>query len=199
MFACVLCALSMSPLHAQETVTLSIRGVIDRPALLFQTDGPSGVVLVHQAGYHADSWTSFAEQLKAAGITSIALHSTSSEDVETGIEFLQQLGKQRISLIGASIGGGAVQRVVSSGDLDVVHLVVLLGTADGNMADVADIDKLFVVSEGDFASARTHSSFEKASDPKELLVYPGVAHGQEMFLEEYGPELVEIILAAIQD
>jgi pimeloyl-ACP methyl ester carboxylesterase len=182
---------------AQEEVTLSIRGVIERRAHLYQTPGPIGVVLAHQSGYDAESWTALANRLKEAGATSIALESVSSEDVSAGIDFLRQLGKQRIVLIGASIGGAAAQRAAFDKGEAQAELVILLGTAEGDMSDVANVDKVFIVSEQDFFRARTQSSFRKAADPKELVILPGSAHGQDMFDEPFGEQLTTLILSRI--
>ncbi len=195
---CLLGAVSAMAAQAQDSVTLSIRDVITRQALYYDAGGTRGVVLVHQSGYDAASWSDVALRFRTAGISSIALESTSHEDVQSGIDFLRAQGVREITLMGASIGGGSVQRAVSEGDAGEVAHVVLLGTAAGSMQDVPDVTKLFVVSEGDFFRAQTHASFSKAAAPKELLVYPGAAHGQDMFTTTYGDELMAIILAVVQ-
>ncbi|MCV0423935.1 MAG: hypothetical protein K5905_00540 [Roseibium sp.] len=182
---------------AQENITLSIRGVIERQAHLYEASGGTGAVLAHQSGYDAASWRDFANRLQKAGVTALALESVSGEDVGSGIDFLRQLGKRRIVLIGASIGGAAVQSAAWDKGEAQADLVILLGTAEGNMADAVDVDKLFVVSEGDFFRARTHSSFQKASEPKELMVYPGSAHGQDLFNDVFGEKLAKLLLSKI--
>lgn len=192
-----LIALFAAPLQAQGVVTLTIRDVIERQALHFPTSGDTGVVLVHQSGLDAASWTEFGRFLQQDGLASIALESTSREDVEAGIGFLIRRGKQRVVLIGASIGGGAVQSAASRDETGAVVLAILLGTATGNMSDNHETEKLFVVSEGDFFSAQTYASFDNAAEPKDLLVYPGAAHGQEMLEQDYGAELARLLLDRI--
>ncbi len=194
---CAITALMVAPLFGQDVVTLSIRDVIERQALLFPADGDTGVLLAHQSGKDAQSWAGFAQRLQDEGYASIALESISTEDVMSGVEHLRQAGKTRIALIGGSIGGGGIQSAVSKGVPSEVVLVVLLGTASGNMAEANSIEKLFVITENDFFSAQTYSSYDKAADPKDLVVYPGKAHGQEMFDEPYGPQLVDLILRAL--
>lgn len=194
---CILLSTFAFPSNAQDTISLTIRGVIERQALYFQSRGETGAVLVHQSGFDAESWDEFATLLQKEGIASLALESTSLEDVQSGIRFLSRHDKQHIVLIGASIGGGAVQSAASTDKTGVVKLAILLGTATGNMNDDHETEKLFIVTENDFFSAQTYSSFEKAAEPKELMVYSGSAHGQEMFKEEYGMDLIRIILRRI--
>ncbi|WP_156958599.1 hypothetical protein [Labrenzia sp. DG1229] len=187
----------MPAAHAQEDVTLSIRNVIERQALFYDASGSTGVVLIHQSGYDAASWTGIAIQLQEAGVASISLESVSVEDVKSGIDFLRQQGKRRIVLIGASIGGAAAQgAALHKGEVQA-DLVVLLGTAHGDMSDAVGVDKLFLVTERDFFRARTHSSFKQASEPKELAIYPGSAHGQDMFKEDFVDDLIKRILARV--
>ncbi len=196
---CVLVAMACwaTATSAQERITLSIRDVIERSALLFNSSGDTGVVLAHQSGSEAASWSKFAKRMQAAGVGSIALESISEEDVQSGIAFLRQLGKQRIVLIGASLGGAAVQSAATQPDEGMVDTVILLGTAEGDMSDAVGVDKFFVISEGDFFAPRTHASFQKASEPKELLTFPGTAHAQDMLNETYGEELIQFLLNRI--
>lgn len=193
----VLLALLALPLNAQEAINLTIREVIERPALHFPSGGDTGFVLVHQSGLDAESWAEVATLLQQEGFASFALESTSREDVQSGIAFLEKHGKQRIALIGASIGGAAVQSATSHDKTGVIKLAILLGTARGNMSEDHKTEKLFMVTENDFFSAQTFASFEIAAEPKELLVFPGAAHGQEMFSEEYGADLVRILLKRV--
>jgi len=100
-------------------------------------------------------------------------------------------------LIGASFGGAAVQRAATQPDAGKVDTVILLGTAEGDMSDAIGVGKLFIVSGSDFFMPRTHSSFHKATEPKELLIYPGAAHGQDMFDEYFGEALTLFMLDRI--
>lgn len=187
----------MPTAHAQEDVTLSIRNVIERQALFHKAPGSTGVVFVHQSGNDAASWADIAIQLQEAGVASISLESVSVEDVKSGIDFLRQRGKRRIVLIGASLGGAAAQGAALHKGEVLADLVILLGTAHGDMSDAVGVDKLFIVTERDFFRARTHSSFKQASEPKELAIYPGSAHGQDMFNEDFSDDLIKRILARV--
>lgn len=198
-FGLVVLTFWISVAHSQEVVSLSIRDVIERQAHWYDAPGMTGAVLVHQSGYDAESWVEVGRRLQEAGVASIALESVSEEDVRSGIDFLRQGGKQRIVLIGASIGGAAAQGAALHKGNAQADLVILLGTAHGDMSDAVDVDKLFIVTENDFFRARTRSSYEQASDPKELAVYPGSAHGQDMFNEDFGDDLFGRILNRITE
>lgn len=86
----------------------------------------SGVLLLHMMPRDRKSWMSFAEKLKLAGFSSLAIdlrghgesaggptgyktfsdaeHQASRFDVEAAAEFLKSMGAQKIYLVGASIG-----------------------------------------------------------------------------------------------
>jgi len=186
-----------NPVTAQEKITLSIRDVLQRPALHFPALGKKGSVLVHQSGWSADSWTPLAERLQQHGVSSVSLVFASSDDVLAAVEFLRANGSEDITLIGASIGGGAALQALRRDAQQRISNVILLGTSEGDSSEAVGIPKLFVVSENDFFAGRTHASYAKASSPKRLILYPGSAHGQEMLDAPYGESLVAEILATI--
>jgi pimeloyl-ACP methyl ester carboxylesterase len=198
----VLLSLALLPANfawAEERVMLDIRGVIERPALLFAADTQKAVVLAHQSGLDAGSWRRFAERLLQEGITSVALQSISSDDVLAAITLLEHRGQTDITLIGASIGGGAIIQALSRHDAVSVQRVILLATADGRALQSATRKKLFVVAMDDFFAARTYSSFNKAAEPKILIEYTGFEHGQELLAGPNGGDLLRAILDFVSE
>ena len=59
--------------------------------------------------------------------------------------------------------------------------------------------KLFVVSRGDGLAAKVREQFEKAPEPKELLILDGSAHAQFLFQTEQGERLMKRILEFLSE
>lgn len=166
---------------AQENITLNIRDVIERPAVFYNTNSKSGIVLVPQSGLYAESWRSLALQLKSKGISALALNSTSVEDIGAAIHFLTSNGVQEVTLMGGSIGGASVLKTLNNNKFPKVKKAILLGSGAGDSSESQGVKKLFIVAEFDTFATDTHRSFRKASEPKELLLFPGAEHGQVLF------------------
>lgn len=190
---------SAKPAYSQEHVTLVLRDVIERTALFFSGNRPQAAIFIHQSGLDAESWTLMAKELQSMGVGSLPLESTSSEDILAAIEFLKKKSYKRIRLVGASIGGGSAMQAIQKDQTGVVDTIILLGTAKGDLSGISKVQKLFVVSKGDFFAARTYRSFEKASEPKELLVLEGSEHGQEMLEGPEGHQLKSKLFSLLLD
>lgn len=181
----------------RKTITLSIRGVIERPALWLDTGSEKAVVLMHQSGSGPESWDGFATKLGVSGLSSIAPASNSGEDAAAAVDFLIKKGASDITIIGASIGGGAVQQAVGKLPLGSVRRVVLLSTATGPAMTDPNMSKLFVHASEDFFVRRSIQSYEKASDPKQLVELGGTEHGQDLLTGDHGAEVESLILQFI--
>lgn len=182
---------------AQDRETLLIRDVIEREVIVHHVAGEHGAVLVHQSGYDAASWNDVAKRFQNNGITSIAVESTSSEDVLAAMNFLRTQNKSKITLVGSSIGGTSVMQSAQKIGHKIKLKVALLGTADGDLTDLPDTEKLFIVTERDFFSKRSYDAFAKASAPKTFHVLAGQEHGQDMFDGPYGELVFETLLRFI--
>lgn len=192
--AALIIAFSTGILNAQETVWLSIRGVIERPAEFYDSGSTNGVVLAPQFMRNAQSWQPLGSMLKDANYSSLALNSSSVEEVLTAIDFLRSKGITEISLIGASAGGAAILETIEAHELPDVRAAVLLGTAYADAASALAVSKLFVIATDDWLADVAYQSFEQASEPKSLIEYPGIEHAQEIFEGESGEELEAAIL-----
>ena len=89
--------------------------------------GHEGVVLAHGAAFSKESWRSLAEQLAAKGFRVLAIDfrgwgkSTGGaakdalfEDVLAAVRYLRRGGAARVSVVGASMGGGAAAILILS-------------------------------------------------------------------------------------
>ena len=117
-----------------------------------------------------------------------------SEILEEVIFFVRSLGAKINVLIGASRGGVASIKVAARNrDDDYIAGIVAIsapieyeGTVFYSNEELRaiTIPKLLLNSEGDGGAEDNRKMFEIFSEPKELLFYPGDAHGTEIFENE---------------
>jgi hypothetical protein len=180
-----------------QSVTLSIRGVIERPALWWDSRQARAAILMHQSGATPQSWEFLAQRFQSVGISSIAPLINSGEDVVAAIEFLETQGVTDVTLLGASIGGGAVQQAVDRLEADRIDRVILLATATGHALTNPDMPKLFIHARQDFFVGRSIQSFEKAVEPKTLVELPGALHAQDLLQGQDGKFVEQLIVSFI--
>ena len=172
-------------------------------------DGQHAVLLAHGAVFDKESWDELAQELSAAGYQALAIDfrgygkSTAGrsgnslyQDVLAGIRYLHSAGSEQVSVIGASMGGGAVAQasvVVEPGEID--KLILLAGVPIATPERIQG-DKLFIVSRGDSLLDAVEGQFERAGEPKELTVLAGSEHAQHIFRSRRrGEELTAAIMA----
>lgn len=175
--------------------------------------GEHGVVLAHGMVFDKESWQTLAGQLGGAGLQVLALdfrgYGRSTPGTEEGAlwldvlgaaEFLRQNGAQRVSALGASMGGGAVARATLEAPKGTFDRVILLAAAP--IADpermVAD-SFLFVVSREERLLPKVEEQFERTPEPKRLEILEGDAHAQHVFRTDQGEALTQLILDALAD
>ena len=172
-------------------------------------DGPHAVLLAHGAIFDKESWDDFARVLSARDYRALAIdfrgygESTGGsarnglfQDVVAGIRYLRDAGAQRVSVIGASMGGGAVAQASTVVEPDEIDKLILLAAVPIALPERIQGDKLFIVSRGDSMRNSVESQFQRAGDPKELTVLSGSDHAQHIFRSRRrGEELTETILA----
>jgi pimeloyl-ACP methyl ester carboxylesterase len=172
-------------------------------------DGQHAVLLAHGAVFDKESWDELAQGLSAAGYQALAIDfrgygkSTAGrsgnslyQDVLAGIRYLHSAGSEQVSVIGASMGGGAVAQasvVVEPGEID--KLILLAGVPIATPERIQG-NKLFIVSGGDSLHESVEDQFERAGEPKELTVLAGSDHAQHIFRSRRrGEELTAAIMA----
>jgi len=200
---------------AQKTVSFPTEdgGVVF--ADLYGT-GERGVVLAHGGRFNKESWAKQADTLVGAGFRVLALdfrgfgnsHGPGDSDpmdaplrldVLGAVRYLRKTGTKSISVVGGSMGGGA------AGDASIVSRpgeidrVVFLGAAPNDPAEKLKCASLFIVARDD-ASAdgprlpRIRAQYEKAPEPKELIILDGSAHAQYLFQTDQGERVMREIL-----
>ena len=181
-----------------------------------QGSGDHAVVLAHGARFDKESWSKQAKTLSANGFKVLALdfrgygNSRGGEkagarpnlylDVLAAVDYLHSNGAQRVSLIGGSMGGGAVAQAAAEamiGDID--RIILLAGTPIANPEKMSG-HKLFIVSRGDARGGGIlrlpgiRDQYERATSPKELIILEGSAHAQLIFDSDQSERLMEEII-----
>ena len=172
--------------------------------------GPHSVLLGHGAVFDKESWDHLGRRLAAEGYQALAVDFRGygkskagrsrggfDEDIIGGIRYLREQGAARVSVIGASMGGGAVGDAVTELGPGEIDGLILLAAVPTRSPERLQGRKLFIVSEGDASRSSVERQFQAAREPKQLTILPGNAHAQHIFRTARGEELTEIILAWI--
>jgi len=164
--------------------------------------GTRGVVLAHGGQFTKESWREQARALAAHGFRVLAFDfrgfgrsrgpgqadfdtAPFQKDVIAAVRYLKAQGAGAVSVIGGSFGGGA------AGDASIewpgeIDRIVFLGAAPNLSADKLKCRSLFIVARDD-ASADgprlpgIRAQYERAPNPKTLIVLDGSAHAQFLF------------------
>ena len=174
-------------------------------------DGPHAVLLAHGAIFDKESWHTLAERLSAEGLTVLAIdfrgygrsragsagRGATHEDVIAGVRFLAERGANEVSVLGASMGGGAVGEATANLDNgEIAHLILLAAVAASDPESMSGT-KLFIVAEGDSFRRSVEAQFRRAAEPKRMEILPGNAHAQHIFRTATGDALTELIVAEL--
>ncbi|MGO4881003.1 MAG: alpha/beta hydrolase [Bryobacteraceae bacterium] len=178
--------------------------------------GDRGVVLAHGAKFDKASWAKQADVLANAGFRVLAIDfrgygqsrggdrsapgsGEKYEDVLAAVRYLKENGAKTVSVIGASMGGGATANASIHARPGEIDRLILLAPVPVAEPERLNGPKLFVVSRGDGLAAKVREQFEKAPEPKELLILDGSAHAQFLFQTEQGERLMKRILEFLSE
>lgn len=177
-------------------------------------DGETGVILAHMRPADQTSWFPLATDLAQTGdYTALTFdfrgHGESTgekefnrvdTDLQAALDYMREdLGIEKVFLVGASMGGTAtlivaarepVDGVVSLSSLAFFQEVDALGTVSEIIAP-----KLFISAKDDVPAMRSLEQFMlNSTDPKEQEIYPGSAHGTDLFAEPFGDDVEQRIM-----
>jgi pimeloyl-ACP methyl ester carboxylesterase len=179
-------------------------------------DGGHAVVLAHGGRFTKESWREQARALVAAGLRTLAIDfrgrgrsrggpgaeaddDQTHLDVLAAVAYLRDSGAERISLVGASFGGWAVARASAELPAGEIDAVVLLAHSPVEHPERIGGRKLFVLARDDWSGSGTprlpaiRDQYERAPEPKRMVLLEGSAHAQHVFATEQGPRLLEEI------
>jgi pimeloyl-ACP methyl ester carboxylesterase len=170
-------------------------------------NGEHAVVLAHGAAFDRESWHPLALRLAKAGHRVLAIDfrgygkskaGTESRaldlDVLGAITYLQGAGAKRVSVLGGSMGGGAVATAATKTKEGQIDRLILLAGVPISAPQKIQGRKLFIVSEADSLRPRIEQQFDAAETPKMLVVLSGDAHAQHLFKTDQAERLTRLIL-----
>ncbi len=121
------------------------------------------------------------------------------KDVLAAVRYLRKTGAKSVSVVGASMGGWA------AGDASIASLpgeidrLVFLGSAPTGPANKLKSPSLFIVARDDSSEdgprlPGIREQYEKAPEPKQLIVLEGSAHAQFLFQTDQADRVMREIL-----
>jgi dienelactone hydrolase len=178
--------------------------------------GDRGVVLAHGGRFTKASWAPQARALTEAGFRVLAIdlrvYSPRRDGVElklddggmhfdvlAAVRYLRKKGAKTVSVVGASMGGDAAADALAEAKPGEIDRLVLLASGEYGQPEKWKGRKLFIVARDDSNGTgprlpKIRAQYEKAPDPKELIVLEGSAHAQFIFGTDQGERLMREIL-----
>jgi pimeloyl-ACP methyl ester carboxylesterase len=184
--------------------------------------GERGIVLAHGGQFGKESWQTQAEIFAKAGFRVLAIqfrgdHLTkegkmaafgsddeNALDVLTSVRYLHKTGARTVSIVGGSLGGSAAAKAAAESAQGEIDRIVLLGSDGGGDAAKLKIPKLFILSRDDEVDGgprliSIRREYEKALEPKKLVILEGSAHAQFIFATDQGERLMQELLQFLSE
>ena len=202
-------------LSAQKTVSFPT----EDGGVVFADDygqGDRGIVLAHGGRFNKESWEKQARTLATAGFRVLAfdfrgygqsrgpgqsdpLSAPLHLDVMAAVRYLRRNGAQTVSVVGGSMGGSAAGDASIVSEPGEIDRLVLLGASPNAPAEKLKAPTLFIVARGDKSGdglrlPGIRAQYEKAPEPKELIILDGSAHAQQLFQTDQGERVMHEIL-----
>ncbi len=219
-FLLIVTALAVQSLAQERWKTVSIPaadgGVVTADVY---GSGTRGVVLAHGGRFDRTSWRNLAVRLVAANFRVVAIDFRAAVEIRAGretpclydevclakdvlaaIEYLRSTGAKSVSVVGASLGGGAAAQASIEAPGGAIDGLVLLAHMPISTPEKIKGRKLFIVAKDDIGSGDKprlpviRSQYEKAPGPKRLIVLDGSAHAQFIFDTNEGERLTDEIV-----
>ncbi|HEX8764808.1 MAG TPA: alpha/beta fold hydrolase [Candidatus Acidoferrum sp.] len=178
--------------------------------------GDRAVVLAHGGRFNKESWEKPARTLAAAGFRVLALDfrgygkskgpgdsqpmdAALHLDVLAAVHYLRTNGAKTVAIVGGSMGGGAAGDASIASRQGEIDRVVFLGASPNGPAEKLKCASLFIVARDDRSAdgprlPRIRAQYEKAPEPKELIILDGSAHAQYLFETDQAERVMREIL-----
>jgi pimeloyl-ACP methyl ester carboxylesterase len=204
-----------TPLAAQEHVSFPTQDGGRICADLYGK-GKRAVVLAHGGSFNKESWRDQAKAIESSGFRVLAIDfrgfgcSTGpgqkdfftapfDNDVLASVRYLKKHGARNVSVVGASFGGAAAGDASIKSAPHEIDRIVFLGAAPNLSAEKLKSRALFIVARDDANDdgprlPGIRSQYEKAPQPKQLIVVKGSAHAQYLFQTDQSDYVMREIL-----
>lgn len=178
--------------------------------------GSKGVVLAHGGRFNKESWHEQATALASDGFRVLAIDfrgygcsngpgqkdffsAPFDKDVIAAVRYMKAHGAKMVSVVGGSFGGAVAgdASIKAPGEID---RIVFLGSAPDLPANGLKSRSLFIVARDDSEGGGSlrlpaiRAQYEKAPQPKELIVLDGSAHAQFLFQTDQGARVMREIV-----
>jgi len=179
-------------------------------------EGDQGVVLAHGGRFTKESWQPQAQQLARAGFHVLAFdfrgfgqsHGPGDSDMDTApmwldvlaaVRYLRKNGAKTVAIVGGSFGGSAAADASVASQPGEINGLVLLAADWNGPAERIKVPLLVIVARDDandegLRLPRIRAWFEKAPQPKKLLVLEGSAHAQFLFQTDQSDRVMREVL-----
>jgi alpha-beta hydrolase superfamily lysophospholipase len=178
--------------------------------------GSKTVVLAHGGRFNKESWSDQALALASAGFKVLAIDfrgfgcskgpgqenfdsAPFEKDVIAAVRYLKSDGAKTVSVVGGSFGGGAAGDASIKSAPGEIDRIVFLGAAPNLPADALKSRALFIVAHDDSNGSGPRlpgiqAQYDKAPQPKQLIVLAGSAHAQFLFQTDQSARVMREIL-----
>ena len=178
--------------------------------------GARAVVLAHGGRFNKESWRPQANALRSAGFWVLAIdfrgfgcstgpgqadfdNAPFEKDVLAAVRYLKTHGAEAVSVVGGSFGGAAAGDASIQSKPGEIDRIVFLGAAPNLPAEKLKSGALFIVARDDSNGAGLRlpgirAQYEKAPEPKELIVLDGSAHAQFLFQTDQSARVMREIM-----
>ena len=179
-------------------------------------EGGRAVVLAHGGRFNKESWEKQARTLASGGFRVLALDfrgygksrgpgqsdpldAPLHLDVLAAVRYLRSTGAKTVSVIGASMGAGAAGDASIASQPGEIDRLVFLGGAPNGSAEKLKSPALFIVARNDTSGdgprlPGIQQQYEKAPQPKSLIILEGSAHAQYLFQTDQAGRVMREIL-----
>jgi pimeloyl-ACP methyl ester carboxylesterase len=215
LIAVIVAFLFLNGAAAQETVSFPTEdgGVVYADVY---GAGEKAVVLAHGGRFNKESWQKQAQTLALAGFRVLALdfrgygksrgpgdsvpmNAPLHLDVLAAVRYLRKTGAKSVSVVGGSMGGGAAADASIASEPGEIDRLVLLGASPNGPAEKLKAPVLFLVARDDASEdgprlPGIREQYEKAPQPKALIILDGSAHAQFLFETDQAERVMREIL-----
>ncbi|HEY6488448.1 MAG: alpha/beta fold hydrolase [Terracidiphilus sp.] len=182
--------------------------------------GERAVVLAHGGRWNKESWAKQARVLAAHGFEVMAIDfrgygksrgpgdkdpedAPLEKDVMAAVRYLHAHGAKSVSIVGGSMGGAAAGDASIESKPGEIDRIVMLGAAPNLPAEKLKAPALFIVARNDTSGdgprlPGIQKQYEKAPEPKKLVVLKGSAHAQALFDTEQGERVMREMLSWLE-
>jgi pimeloyl-ACP methyl ester carboxylesterase len=178
--------------------------------------GTRAIVLAHGGRFQKESWREQAQVLAAQGFRIMAIDfrgfgcSTGPDqanfdkapfekDVIAAVHYLKAHDAESVSVVGGSFGGAAAGDASIKSRPGEIDRIVFLGAAPNLPAEGLKSRSLFIVARDDRNDSGPRlpgirAQYERAPQPKELIVLDGSAHAQFLFQTDQNTRVMHEIV-----